>query len=127
MTPAPSPPALVRTPLAMLARAVMCGNNAKFWNAMPMPRRSGAAPTIEFPADEDIPFVRLEHARDHAEQDGLAAARRSEYRNDFSGLDGQRKVVGRPCRAERLANRFEFEPRHRLSLSPRPATSPSTR
>src|SRR6202048_793042 len=52
---APSPLALGRTPLAMLARAVMCGNRAKFWNAMPMPRRSGAAPTIEFPATRISP------------------------------------------------------------------------
>ncbi|GCC48728.1 hypothetical protein chiPu_0032652, partial [Chiloscyllium punctatum] len=27
----------------------MCGNRAKFWNAMPMPRRSGGAPTTERP------------------------------------------------------------------------------
>src|SRR5262245_26142231 len=28
----------------------MCGNSAKFWNAMPIPRRSGGAPTMDRPA-----------------------------------------------------------------------------
>ncbi|MGY4546710.1 hypothetical protein ACVMDO_002139 [Bradyrhizobium sp. USDA 4513] len=75
-------------------------------------------------ADQDVAVVGLEHARDHAQQHGLAAAGRSEHRHDLAGLDSQRQSVGGPCRTERLAHRIDFETRHRISLSPRRARDP---
>src|SRR4029079_10848669 len=48
--------AFAPSPLAILSRAVMCGNSAKFWNAMPIPRRSGAAPTMERPSTRISPW-----------------------------------------------------------------------
>jgi hypothetical protein len=86
----------------------------------PFRRRTDNGPT----ADQDIPVVRLEHASDHAQQHGLAAARGPEYCDDFARLDRQGQVIRTADRTECLADGVEFETRHVVSLSPRRATAP---
>ncbi len=85
-------------------------------------RRFGTTPAMSAPSIRMLARARDLEAREHAQQRGLAAARRPEQREELVGADVERDVVDRARRAEALGHALDAHDRrgaHAGSSAPR--------
>jgi hypothetical protein len=71
------------------------------------------------PVEQDAPVVRRLEAGEHAQQRGLAAARRAEQRKEFAGEYIERHAIDRGHAGEALAHAREPHQRARRRVGPR--------
>ena len=79
----------------MFCRTLMCGKRPYPWNTMLVGRFSGPSRVTSTPPISTEPVVGSDEAADDPEQRGLAAAGRTEDRDEIAAIDLQ---VERPAR-----------------------------
>ncbi len=78
-------------------------------------------------ADPHVAGIGREHARDQAQEHGLAGARGAEHGDGLAALDGERHVAQHLLLAERLGHLIEDEIAHGAQPLTAPRERPSTR